>query len=116
MNRNGIITNLPINVGDVEIETAMYVKLLGMYIDCHLNLSYLCSKQMNAIARLSRVLDTNAKMCIVNAFILSNFQICAVVYHHCTIYDARRLEKLQKRVLKYVYNNFKAFYVELMQI
>ena len=39
MNRNGIITNLPINVGDVEIETAMYVKLLGLYIDCHLNVS-----------------------------------------------------------------------------
>ena len=40
MNGNGIITNLPINVGYVEIETAMYVKLLGMYIDCHLKLSY----------------------------------------------------------------------------
>ena len=71
MNRNGIITNLPINVGDVEIETAMYVKLLGMYIDCHLNLSYhvqaivsKCSKQINAMARLSRVLVANAKMCI----------------------------------------------------
>ena len=45
-------------------------------------------------------------MCIMNAFIVSNFQICAVVYHHCNVYDARRLEKLQKRVLKYVYNHF----------
>ena len=94
-----------------------------MYIDCHLNFSChvqalvsKCSKQINAIARLSRVLDTNAKICIINAFILSNFQFCAVVYHHRNIYDARRLEKLQKRVLKYVYNNFKASYVELLQI
>ena len=54
--------------------------MLGMYIDCRLNLSYHvqalvseCSKQSNAIARLSRVLDTNAKMCIMNAFILFNF-------------------------------------------
>ena len=77
MNRNGIITNLPIKVGDVEIETATYVELLGMYIDCHPNLSChvqalvsKCSMQINAIARLSRVLDTNVKRCIMNAFIL----------------------------------------------
>ena len=49
----------------------------------------------------------------MNAFILSNFQFCAVVYHHCNVYDARRLEKLQKRVVKYVY---KASYVDLLQI
>ena len=123
MNRNGIITNLSIKVGDVEIETANCVKLLGMYIDCHLKLSYhvqalvsKCSKQINAIARLSRVLDTNAKICIMNAFILYNFQFCAAVYHHCNVNDARRLEKLQKHVLKYVYNNFKASFVELLQI
>ena len=49
----------------------------------------------------------------MNAFILSNFQFCAVVYHHCNVNDARRLEKLQKRVVKYVY---KASYVDLLQI
>ena len=73
MNRNAIITNLPINVGDVEIEPAMYVKLLGMYIDCHLN---------------------------------------SVLLYTITVMSFR-LEKLQKRVLKYVYN---VSYVELLQI
>ena len=36
-NRKVIITNMPIIEGDVEIEISMYVKLLGMYIDFHLN-------------------------------------------------------------------------------
>ena len=59
--------------------------MLNCYIDCHLHfashvqtLVSKYSKQINAIARLSKVLDTNAKLCILNAFILSNYQFCAV--------------------------------------
>ena len=75
-----------------------------------------CGRQLNAIARLSRKLSRDCKLRLMNAFIMSNFNFCSVVYHHCKISDTRKLEKLQERALRYVYDDFESEYKVLLQV
>ena len=66
------------------------VKLLGVYIDNHLNFKYhtdqICqkaSRQLNALCRIHKILDSDSKMAIIRSFIISNFNYCPVIWHFC---------------------------------
>ena len=50
----------------------------------------------------------------LNAFILSNFNYCPVVWHNCGLIYTRKIEKIQERGLRFVYNNFISPYSELL--
>ena len=99
----------------------MSVNLLGVDIDNKLNftnhISKICTKagqQLSALARLSKILDLDTKMLVFNSFILSNFNYCPLVWHHCSITDNRKIEKIQERGLRFVYNDCKSSYSELL--
>ena len=68
----------------------------------------------NVIARLSKLLNTECKMKMFNAFILSNLSYCSMIYHYCNMKDSIKLEKIQKRALRYVLNDFESSYSELL--
>jgi hypothetical protein len=53
-------------------------------------------------------------MNILNAFILSNFNYCPVVWHNCGLVNTRKIEKIQERGLRFVYNDFISPYSELL--
>ena len=96
-------------------------KLLGFNIDNQLKFSHhtkhlikKCSRQVNVIGRLSTVLTTKSKLQIVDAFICSNLRYCNSVYHYCSVSDSMQLEKLLKRALRYVYNDFNSEYKDLL--
>ena len=97
------------------------VNLLGVEIDSKLSfnnhISKICNKagqQLSALARLSKMLDQRTKMIIFNSFILSNFNYCPLVWHHCLIGDARKIEKIQERGLRFVYNDWTSSYGSLL--
>ncbi len=52
---------------------------------------------------------------IYNTFILSNFNYCPIVWHFCGIVQMRRLEKIQERALRFLYNDNKSTYNELLK-
>ncbi len=98
------------------------VKLVGTHINSQLNFNYhvteLCRKaanQVKALGRLSGMLDTESKLMIVNAFILSNFMYCPLICHMCSVQNTICMEKVQKRGLYYVFNTFNDTYVNLLQ-
>ena len=35
---------------------------------------------------------------------------CSVVWHFCSVYDMKKIEKVQYRALKYIYNDFDSSY------
>ena len=80
-----------INVnGDITTKSRTTVKLIGTYLDSKLcfkeHVSNLCSKankRVNALARVSRTLDTASKLSMVRAFILCYFNYCPLVCHFC---------------------------------
>ena len=103
------------------IKPSDQVKLLGVNIDNKLNFSYhikdlsaKCAKQTNVIARLSKILTTECKKNIFNSFIVSNLNYCCNLYHFCRMEDAIILERIQKRALRYVFNDFDSNYNELL--
>ena len=121
--RNGKGSNLVFNLSEnITVKPSNHVKLLGLVIDNHLRftqhiseLSVKCSKLTNAIARLSRLLNKDSKLSVLEAFLLSNLNYCSVIYHHCNSCDARKLERIQKRFLRYVTLDFESSYSELLE-
>ena len=63
---------------------------------------------------LRKVLAQENKMNILNAFILSNFNYCPVVWHNCGLIYTRKIEKIQEQGLRFVYNDFISPYSELL--
>ena len=89
-----------INVNNAIIESKHVVKLLGINIDCALSfnnhISEICTKagrKMNVLSRLSHVLDYQTKMLLFNAFIISQFNFCPVVWHYCNRGDMVKWKK-----------------------
>jgi hypothetical protein len=113
--------NVTIEINETIISPSDSIKLLGVTIDKEFsfndhikNISSSAAKQINVLSRLSHVLSLPCKIKLLDAFILSNFNYCSLVYHNCKILDARKLENLFKRALRFVYMDFTSNYKELL--
>jgi hypothetical protein len=113
---------MEVKIGNYMVKAETSVKLLGIHIDNNLcfngHISYLCQKagfKLNASARMSKKVDFNGKLMLFNSFILSCFMYCPVVWHFCGIADMKKIEKIQKRVLRYITNDYQASYSELLE-
>ncbi len=73
------------------------------------------SYQTRALARLSRMLNVESKFWIFNAFVVSNFMYCPLVWHMCSVSDSKKVEKIQERALRYVLSDFNDTYCNLLQ-
>jgi hypothetical protein len=97
------------------------VKLLGIEIDYQLNfnahVSSICrkaSQQLNVLKRLGSLLNRLSKLTIFHTFILSNFNFCPLAWHFCTEKNSKKLEKVQERALRFVYEDYNSSYEELL--
>jgi len=95
------------------VQCADNVRLLGVDIDRKLSfnthISELCkkaSRQINAVIRLTNVLDSDVKEIIYQSFIRSTFSYCPVVWMFSGQTNIKKLDKLQCRALRFVYNEF----------
>ena len=87
-------------IESAKIETKNTVKLLGITIDNKLNfeehISGLCKKasmQLNVISRLQKFMGKEQKEALINSFIFSNFNYCALVWHFCLCKSSENIEK-----------------------
>ena len=97
------------------------VKVLGVSIDKHLtfndHVSSSCSKaarQSNAFARISKHLNLDSQRAIHQSFILSNFNYCPLVWHFCGKTNNKKLEKIQERSLRILYNDYDSTHGDLL--
>jgi hypothetical protein len=116
-----LMSTLPIF--DINIDRCEYVKLLGVTIDdqlnFHNNIKDLCkkaSRQLNAFKRISNNLSIIEREMIYNSFIVSVFNYCPLIWHFCKKSDHRKVEKINERALRVVYNDYNKTYDELLQI
>ena len=112
---------MEMTVGTSTIKAQSCVKLLGVNIDNDLcfdtHVSLLCQKagyKLHALSRLSQQLDFNGKLVLFNSFILSHFMYCPLIWHFCSHGHMRRIEKVQKRALRCITNEYKCTYKELL--
>ena len=57
----------------------------------------------------------NEKMVLTKSFILSNFSYCPLVWHFCCKTDTDRMERIQKRALRMVLDDYESDYETLLQ-
>ena len=107
---------------NVTIQSVSNVKLLGVNIDVELNFNHhialLCNKagrQINALSRLSNVLNVDTKILILQSFILSHFMYCCIIWHFCSINDTKKIEKMQLKALRHIYKDYTSSYEMLRE-
>jgi hypothetical protein len=117
----GSTEDVNFRLGQEAIDCTDCVSLLGMEIDNKLSFDKHLSKiirkaasQLNALSRLSKFLDTDARKNIYNAYIMSNFNYCSVVWHFCSARNNKKLESIQNRALRFVHSDFKSNYEQLL--
>ena len=98
-------------IENAKIEIQEEDLLLGITIDDIFNfdkhVSTLCktaTRQLNVLCRLSSLLDEKTKSIIYRTYILSNFNYCPLVWHFCGTTNKNKMEKIQKRALKFVFS------------
>ncbi|KAK3109165.1 hypothetical protein FSP39_024510 [Pinctada imbricata] len=109
-------------INNVKISCDESVKLLGVEIDYLLkfdaHISSICKKaaqQINILKRLGKHLTKLNKLTIFHTFILSNFNYCPLSWHFCSEKNTNKLEKLQERALRFVYDDHVSSYDELLE-
>ena len=97
------------------------MKLLGVDIDFNLNFDFhiqnICKKagqQLNVLKRLGKNLCKLSKLTIFHTFILSNFNFCPLTWHFCSKNNTSKIEKIQERALRFVYEDYTSSYDELL--
>ena len=119
---NNVPNNCSLSINNVTLKPMEEVKLLGVIIDRKLSftnhINRLCTKagqHNNAMARLSNVLNENAKNQLFQTFILSHFNFCPIICHYCSMSDLKKIERVQKRALRIIFNDYSrsTSYVEL---
>jgi hypothetical protein len=113
---------ITLQINENTIVSQDYVTLLGVILDKNLtfsqHISTLCRKaasQLAVLQRLSHYLDFNGRMAIFRCFILSHFSYCSLVWHFCGTVNAAKLERLQYRALKFVYQDWDSSYETLLE-
>lgn len=111
-----------IEIKDTNAVTSeSHVKLLGIYLDNKLNFTKQIgeiirksSRQLNCLKRVAHSLSTDIKLMPYKSFVGSNFNYCPLVWHHCGASNTVKLEKLQFRALKFIYNDYASDYDALL--
>ena len=87
-------------------------------VDFEIHISNICRKaarQINVLLRIDKYLSLETKILIYKSFIRSNFNYCSLVWHFCSKSSTDKLEKLQYRALRLVFNDFSSSYEALLK-
>ncbi len=115
-------SNVILTLRSVTIEQDNYVKHLGVNIDKKLDFKFhinevirKCAHQLNALLRQSRVLNVLAKKKVFNVFNWANLNYCTLVWINRNKTDLARLQKVQERAVRLIFNDKMSTYIGLLQ-
>ena len=113
--------DLEFNLGQTTLTCDKEVKLLGVTVDFKLSfkphISNICkkaSRQLNVLNRIGKHLNLQCRLMIYHSFILSNFNYCPLIWHFCSKQDTQKMEKIQERALRFIYNDYSHDYTTLL--
>ena len=104
------------------LENSDFQKVLGVTIDRKLNfnehVTNLCdkaSKKSQALARIFPYIPQTQKLLLMNAYFMSQFGYCPLVWMNHTRTLNNRINGLHKRALSLIYNDFSSRFPELLE-
>ena len=110
-----------VNIGKDIIWESNTVKLLGITIDKELkfdkHINQVCStanKKLNVLSRMRSFLSAEKRKIIFKSFIESQFKYCPLTRMFCSQKSNDKINRLHKRSLRIVYNDFVSSYEELL--
>ena len=97
-----------IEIHGTDIKRQQEVLLLGITIDEKLkfdkHIDKLCkraARQINVMYRFRGIFDLKERQSMYETFILANFNYCPIVWHFCGKVCSRKIERIQKRALRF---------------
>ena len=114
------ITNFTFENTTIHCENS--VVLLGIEIDHSLtfntHIANICKKsarQLAVLKRLGHLLTRQGKLAIFKSFITSNFNYCPLIWHFCSQSSTKKLETIQERALRFIYNDYSSTHHDLLK-
>ena len=105
-----------------SIPIANEMKLLALTLDNKLKfdshvatISRKVGGQVNALNRLKNILPCRTKETLYRAFILLHFTYCSQIWHHYGARNTRKIERVNERALRYVYQDRETSYEKLLE-
>ena len=111
-------SRLPVilNINNIKIRESQKVILLGLTIDNCLtfkdHIDTLCrnaSYKLHALRRIRKYLTPDKAKVLYNAFINSQFSYASIIWMFCRKTDYLKMEKIQYKALKIVFNSNESF-------
>ena len=97
------------------------VKLLGIKTDAKLsfdrhvdNICRKASVQLNILRRTRYIFRLKEITMVYKSFILNHFNYCSIVWHFCRGWTLNKMEKIQERALRLMYNDRASSFHELL--
>ena len=113
---------LNFKLADIDIKTTEKTCLLGVVLDNELkfddHISSICRKvsaQISALNRLKNILPLKTKESLYRAFILPYFNYYNQIWHHCRKRNTAKIEKVNERALRYIFNDKSASSQDLLK-
>ena len=106
---------------NTKIKTENSVILLGIELDNNLefknhieDLIRKAAGQLNYLCRQKQYLNKDSKKILVESFIFANFNYCPLVWHFCSQELMNKQENIQKRALRFIYDDYESTYEHLL--
>ena len=119
LNQHG--ENLTMKIGNETVVNSNHEKLLGVIFDnklqFDLHVTKLCSKaaqKLHALARISIFMTLEKRKLLMNAFISSQFSYCPLIWMCHSRSLNNRINRIHKRALRIVYEDYNLTYEELL--
>ena len=108
-------------IGDYTIDNSECEKLLGVKIDVNLNfndhISDVCkkaSRKISALARVTPFMGLSKRKLLMNAFLISQFSYCPLIWMCHSRSNNRKINMLHERCLRIIYNDKQSSFAELL--
>ena len=72
-------------------------------------------QRFHVLKRIGSNLSRLAKFTIYHSFILSNLSYCPLTWHFCTEKNTQKIEKIQERALRFIYDDYTNSYNYLLE-
>ena len=106
-------SGISISLRDHCITSEESVSLLGITIDCRLSfeklVSELCKKAASQLSALKRLRLFIENEILVQAFVLSNFNYCPLVWYFTATNQLQKIEKIQHKALRFITDDYHMF-------
>lgn len=114
--------NITFNLDGVNVKCEEEIKLLGVTFDFMLNfnshIANICKKaarQLNVMKRIGRNINKLGRLTMYFSFIMSNLNYCPLTWHFTGETNTKKIEKLQERALRFIYDDNVSSYNCLLQ-